>query len=367
MKTFLITLLYIFSSAIHASNSWPEWEHFKSIYISPDGRVIDGSTDQMITTSEGQAYGLFFALVANDKQTFSNILEWTENNLSNHDLAKNLPVWSTGIDKNSKKLMVLDSNSAADADLWIAYVLGEAGRLWGNFEYKSLAYLLSKQILQNESIYITNFGWMLLPGAQGFNVDEKTWKLNPSYLPIQILRRFSVLYPHSPWQEITNNCIKLLYSSSPLGYAVDWVLFNEVNQILLNNKDRNVGGYNAIRVYLWLGMLNNDDQDKQALIAHYSPFLETIIKDKNVYEYYDIKLKKQVGSIPNGFNSAVLPILTSANNLNLAKEFVSTKSFIVDSSSPDHYYDFVLTLFGKGWLDNRFSFDKNGQLTIKSE
>jgi len=126
MKTFLITLLYIFSSAIHASNSWPEWEHFKSIYISPDGRVIDGSTDQMITTSEGQAYGLFFALVANDKQTFSNILEWTENNLSNHDLAKNLPVWSTGIDKNSKKLMVLDSNSAADADLWIAYVLGEA-------------------------------------------------------------------------------------------------------------------------------------------------------------------------------------------------------------------------------------------------
>ena len=35
------------------------------------GRVIDPSTPSGQTTSEGQSYGLFYALVANDRDSFA--------------------------------------------------------------------------------------------------------------------------------------------------------------------------------------------------------------------------------------------------------------------------------------------------------
>lgn len=48
--------------------AWPAWEDFKATFLSQDGRVIDLSTPQQQSTSEGQAYALFFALVADDRK-----------------------------------------------------------------------------------------------------------------------------------------------------------------------------------------------------------------------------------------------------------------------------------------------------------
>ena len=65
-------LLCAFSAA--AACEWPGWQQYKQYYISPQGRVIDPSSPNKITTSEGQSYGLFFALVANDRPTFDRLL-----------------------------------------------------------------------------------------------------------------------------------------------------------------------------------------------------------------------------------------------------------------------------------------------------
>ena len=46
---------------------WPEWDHFRQHYISEEGRVIDPADGRRITTSEGQSYALFFALVNDDR------------------------------------------------------------------------------------------------------------------------------------------------------------------------------------------------------------------------------------------------------------------------------------------------------------
>ncbi|MGH8412478.1 MAG: glycosyl hydrolase family 8, partial [Pseudomonas sp.] len=78
---------------------WPAWENFKQHLISDDGRVIDASSPQQITTSEGQSYGLFFALVANDGKSFDRLLTWTRNNLADGDLGARLPAWQWGRDK----------------------------------------------------------------------------------------------------------------------------------------------------------------------------------------------------------------------------------------------------------------------------
>ena len=36
------------------SCNWPAWDSYKKAMMSSDGRIIDGSSAQMITTSEGQ-------------------------------------------------------------------------------------------------------------------------------------------------------------------------------------------------------------------------------------------------------------------------------------------------------------------------
>ena len=61
---------------------WPAWERLRTELVSVDGRVLDPSDERLITTSEGQSYGLFFALVANDRATFAQLLRWTSNNLA---------------------------------------------------------------------------------------------------------------------------------------------------------------------------------------------------------------------------------------------------------------------------------------------
>ncbi len=48
---------------------WRQWQEFKRFYLSEDGRVIDASTPQASTVSEGQAYAMLFALIANDPPT----------------------------------------------------------------------------------------------------------------------------------------------------------------------------------------------------------------------------------------------------------------------------------------------------------
>src|ERR1700693_2732192 len=75
---------------------WPRWEAFKTRFISAQGRVIDIGSSDTRPTSEGQSYGLFFALVANDKPAFEKLLIWTQSNLAQDDLIGHLPAWLWG-------------------------------------------------------------------------------------------------------------------------------------------------------------------------------------------------------------------------------------------------------------------------------
>ena len=64
MKTLLMTTIAgaMTFVAINA-NAWPMWTSFKAANIDASARVIDYSDPRAITTSEGQSYAMFFALV----------------------------------------------------------------------------------------------------------------------------------------------------------------------------------------------------------------------------------------------------------------------------------------------------------------
>lgn len=334
--------------------SWSQWQQFRTQFISDDGRVIDPNDKRLITTSEGQSYGLFFALVANDKASFRTILDWTEDNLAQGDLTAHLPAWLWGRHEDGS-WRVLDSNSASDSDAWIAYSLLEAGRLWENRRYQTLGTLLLQRIRKEEVIEIPGLGQMLLPGKVGF-VHEDYWRLNPSYQPPQILARFAGLDP--VWKEVIKSNLRLLTEGAPQGFAPDWVDYKAGSGWQPDALKGGVGSYDAIRVYLWLGMMDDGDADKAVLIKHYQPMHEKTLEQGIPPEKTDAFTGEVSGTGPVGFSAALLPFLSASPEV-LAQQRQRVEQNL---PGPDAYFSSVLVLFGQGWDQQRYRFNPQGEL-----
>ena len=102
-----------------AGPTWlPLYQSYARAFLDNQIRVIDRDTGDR-TTSEGQAYAMFFALVANDRSRFDALLRWTELNLAAGDLTAQLPAWLWGRDAGDR-WGVLDANAASDATLGLA-------------------------------------------------------------------------------------------------------------------------------------------------------------------------------------------------------------------------------------------------------
>ncbi|WP_394559517.1 cellulose synthase complex periplasmic endoglucanase BcsZ [Aquipseudomonas alcaligenes] len=332
---------------------WPDWERFKVDLVSADGRVIDPAQAR-ITTSEGQAYGLFFALVANDRESFRQLLGWTENNLSGGHLGKRLPAWKWGQDEQGK-WRVLDGNNASDADLWIAYSLLEAGRLWAVAEYRELAIELLWRVAAQTLRPLPGLGVMLLPGDQGF-VSAQGARLNPSYLPPQVLERFTEFAPL--WDELAANNQKLLLASAPKGLAPDWLLWRNDGKPAADPSSGTRGSYDAIRVYLWLGMLDKAAGGRQQLLEHYRPMVALTLKQGVPPEQVDVASGQAQGQGPVGFSAAMLPLLAALNE----SDALAQQRQRLRQAPATGYYGRVLSLFGQGWDERRYRFDAKGWL-----
>ncbi len=191
---------------------WTLWNSYAARFIDAQGRVIDPQGGDR-TTSEGQAYALFFALAGNDRATFDRVLAWTRNNLASGDLETHLPAWLWGKDKDGA-WKTLDPNSASDADVWMAYTLVEAGRLWRVPAYTNLGRQMMAQIAKNEVADLPGFGPMLLPGPTGFQ-HGRFWTLNPSYMPLFLFERLAAEDPAGPWKQIALGIPGMLEAERP--------------------------------------------------------------------------------------------------------------------------------------------------------
>ncbi|WP_448665324.1 cellulose synthase complex periplasmic endoglucanase BcsZ [Serratia plymuthica] len=350
--TFGMLLLCAFGAS--AACEWPAWQQYKQFYISDEGRVIDPSSPNRITTSEGQSYGLFFALVANDRPAFDKLLEWTENNLAAGDLSAHLPAWLWGED-DKKRWTVLDTNTASDADLWIAYNLLEAGRLWTSRRYQTLGTLLLQRIGREEVADIPGLGLMLLPGKIGF-VAQDRWRLNPSYLPPQLLARFAAL--NGPWRAMQKTNQRLLLETAPHGFSPDWVVWQAGKGWQPDTVKPNVGSYDAIRVYLWVGMLADDDEHKAALVKQLLPMAQLTAQQGVPPEKTDTASGKTSGDGPVGFSAVMLPMLANQT----AALDVQRQRINQHPPGDDAYFSASLTLFGQGWDQQRYRFNRQGEL-----
>ncbi|MGS0536213.1 cellulose synthase complex periplasmic endoglucanase BcsZ [Pseudoalteromonas sp. SaAl2] len=365
-KACLVLTIFVFSTPSFSQTMctpWPQWDTFKTNFISPEGRVIDIGSRQSITTSEGQSYALFFALIANDQATFDKILDWTQINLAEGDLSTRLPAWQWGINKQGQET-ILDSNPASDSDLWIAYALSQAAQLWQDRRYSVLAAVMAKRIIREETAYLPNLGLSLLPGPHGFEFDKTRWKLNPSYVPLFILKQFSQLYPNSPWLQLHDSSAKMLIESSPKGLSPDWVMYQADKGFYHDKTTTDIGSYNAIRVYLWASMMADDAPFRNELITHFKPMSNHVAnRVKTPLNVFSTTGKAQKNG-PLGFDAAMLPLLEIHNEIQ-AKTALQQQLMVDTTFTKNRYYDSVLNLFSLSTINKLYEIDTLGKLEPK--
>ena len=344
-----------------AGPTWPSlYQSYTRAFLDNQIRVIDRDSGDR-TTSEGQAYAMFFALVANDRSRFDGLLRWTELNLAAGDLTAQLPAWLWGHDSNDR-WGVLDANAAADADVWMAYALLEAGRAWNDQRYTSIGRSLAKRIADEEVADIGGIGPVLLPAPKGFRQDDAI-RLNASYLPLQVFVGLGHLLPDGPWERIAQRISTLVSASAPHGFATDWIDFAPGRGFSASD----AGSYDAIRVYLWAGMLDPAAPGRDAILRSLSGMTDWLRKNAAPPEKVRRDGSVEVPNGPVGFSAALLPYLSAIGEKKLADAQSSRLRSALDSRTglygrPPRYYDQNLALFALGWTERRFWFDSSGTL-----
>jgi endoglucanase len=349
LATTLLMAAALLQTTVSAA-SWPQWEAYKRHFMQQDGRVIEHSQDAR-TTSEAQAYALFHALVANDRKTFQRTLDWTEHNLAAGDLTQQLPAWLWG-KRPDGSWGIIDDNAASDADMWLAWVLLEAGEKWRSEHYRKLGHSVLSLIERHEIVRLPQLGYMVLPGPHGFHPDKQSWKLNLSYLPLQVIRKFSRSGNREIWNDVLRNSITLISRATTNGIVPDWVIYAADGTLRADAKSpSNRIGFDAIRVYLWAGMLPPSEPGRAALLQKLSrACAEQLVPD---------------ASTSAGMKIAIAPLMKTTGNNHCVGELVK----LVDRSwhggllgDPARYYDQNLSMFALAWLEKRYAFTADGGL-----
>lgn len=340
---------------------------YQKHFITTRGRVIDRAYTDERTTSEAQAYGLFFALVANDPKLFAKMLHWTQKHLAKGSLAHHLPAWLWGI--NSKgKTGVLDPNSASDADTWIAYTLIQAGHLWRNKIYTQTGKRLATLISKEEVVDLSRTGPLLLPGHYGFGPKRGgCYIFNMSYLPLPILTGFESRIG-GVWTSMAHNLPQTIKQTSPNGLVPNWTQWCPSTGFGPDPDKGPYGSYGAIRVYLWAGMTNSATPGAHTILNELRGMAHFMRKHK--YPPISVNTISGIGQGhgPVGFSAAITPYLQA---LGASRRLALQELRIKNEREPDglygkpaHYYDQNLTLFATGFLDHVFHFSPNGTLEV---
>ena len=137
------------------------------------------------------------------------------------------------------------------------------------------------------------------------------------------------------------------------------------------DSEQSGGSYDAIRVYLWAGMISNEAATRAQMLSaipNMSVYLANHDAPPEKVSDQGIPLAQDG---PVGFSAAVLPYLRAFPGLSResAKQTVRM-SLQRDRSTGLYgtntaYYDQNLALFATGYLDGRFRFGGNGELKVE--
>lgn len=345
------------------------WQRLVANFISPDGRVIDLHSEREISTSEGQAYGMFLALVANDQTTFEKLLSWTQANLLPASSFNDPPAWLWG-QRDDGSWGVLDTNPASDADIWMAYALLHAAEHWQQPRYAEYGRALANQVLREQTTE-SEHGLVLLPGPQGFRHAHGV-TINPSYFSLPLFIDLAERLQDKRWLEIHQTATQLLQQLTVLGGVPDWIdvdtdLQPTQTQVFANADGELLGSYNAIRTYLWLQMeADRLDSSVAALNFRYDALLNRL-QTLPAPETLVFELTSDASTLPQferdapiGFYAMYAHYVADSA---LKQALWQHLSEWPQAEYAERYYDTMLLLFGLGY-QQCYRFTANGALQL---
>lgn len=243
------------------------WERYASQFYQ-DGRIVD-TGNQSVSHSEGQGYGMLFAVEADDKDRFRAMWQWSKKNLQRDDA---LFSWRYRPCDSSDRSCIDDPNNASDGDILIAWALVRAADKWQSKQYREDAILILNAIKQK--LIKERFNMIvLLPGEYGFDTTSNT-EINLSYWVFPAFEAFFELTSDPIWQQLNSSGKTLVNQSkfSQWQLPPDWV--RVTNQgVSLENTQTQEYGFNAVRVPLQLAWVK-DSQNTTSLIAPFIRFWE---------------------------------------------------------------------------------------------
>ncbi|MFA6039009.1 MAG: glycosyl hydrolase family 8 [Candidatus Peribacteraceae bacterium] len=245
--------------------------HLKALYeshLKPAYRNGFYTDVQGTGTSESQSYALWQSFLMDDRETFDRVWRWTKLNLQRPD---RLFQWKFAM--QGEILVVLDANSATDADTDIAYLLLRAGEEWGGDEYLADALPIINGIWENETA-TTQKGRHLTAGNWATTGSDIT--LNPSYFSPHAYRLFSAYDTQHDWEEVVAQGYEDLkaVSARPMGTLMhaflppDWIAIDRRTGDFLPYGGKENGAdysYDAFRTFFRIaldGLLTEDDRPR---------------------------------------------------------------------------------------------------------
>ena len=240
------------------------WAQYKSRFVSEAGRVMD-TANGGISHSEGQGYGMLFAVAADDRAAFDRIWGWTRANLMVRDDQLLAWRWEPNV-----RPAVADMNDAADGDILVAWALVEAADAWNDLSYRIAARRVAVEV-GRKLLLGAKDGPVLLPAVGGFSREDRADGpvVNLSYWVFPAFSRLPRAAPEVDWGGLTQSGLALLRGSKfgAAGLPADWQSLADGIPAPAKGFAR-AFSYDAIRIPLYMAMAGVGER------ASYAPFLK---------------------------------------------------------------------------------------------
>ncbi|CAH0526207.1 glycosyl hydrolase family 8 [Vibrio hippocampi] len=261
--------LVIFMAAlvlpVHAASD-TDWLRYKQRFIQADGRVVD-TGNQNISHSEGQGFGMLFAVAFDDPQTFEQLWKWTQATL--HDEATGLFYWKYNPNAATP---IEDKNNASDGDVLIAWALLKAGQQWDQRHYLQASDKILRALLKHN---IVDFAGkkVMLPGSHGFTFAS-SMTLNPSYFIYPAWQDFFARTRLYDLQTLIDDTQQLMLDIDwgKRKIATDWITLYADGTTSPATQWPARASYDAIRVPVYIAWRNPDHPILARWQALFSPY-----------------------------------------------------------------------------------------------
>lgn len=327
------------------------YKRWQSHYLVTDlsGKTYVNSSDDdsvKIALSESQGYGMYITVLAAQQKLdtqselqFDRLFKYYMAHRGNHS---QLMSWQQKYTPYGK-MTAHDENNATDGDLYIAYSLIQASKLYSDKqnEYSKQARAILSDILEynyNDNKDILTLGNWVKPDSDTYNVFRSS-DVNPHFFAV-----FSDFTRDNRWLDLSESMtskLKTLSTTTKSGLVSDMIdtTYTPVAKKVISSDDL-LYGYNAMRLPITLA--NSKNKNANIVLEHIMSFFN---KQNSFKGTYDMN-----GQVVGDYDSALQANLIhyAASRDGSESELVSkTKPYMNLTPTAFSYYTDTLTLISE--------------------